>query len=514
MTTSFSLVSDPWIPVVYTCGRSGELSLQELFAWADEVRDLAVNPYERVAVMRLLTCVTHAALGGPANRKEWRKCRADISLATASYLERWHGAFSLFGSAPFLQVSDLKLATDDEGVSVSTLDCALASGANPTLFDHAGGERRSLNPLSLLAHQSFSTGGLIGVGYWGGQPTNGWTTYPRPSVGRSSHAPCLAGNMLHAILIGATLLETLHLNLLNQELVAEALGDDRWGKPVWEQMPTSPLDKPAVENASSTYLGRLVPLSRAILLRDDRQTLARANGLDYPDYSEGFREPSATIIAIKKDGKDMRATLRAQFERATWRELHSLTVRRIDQKGMSGPLALSNLDDGQEFDLWTGALLADKAKVLGSLESIFSQIPATMLDETGQRIYQDGIQYAEGFAARLREAVTAYHVALGDKIDRPEAKDRRSQWQRAALAAFWTGAEQSRPLLLELVRTAGDESDYAETAWGKAIQRAAHRAYENTCPHDTSRQMKAFVAGLNKLSINQPNNQTKQTKQS
>jgi CRISPR system Cascade subunit CasA len=282
---SMNLTSNLWVPVVYTSGQSGDVSLQELFARAGEIRDLAVRPYERVAVMRLLTCITHAALNGPANRKVWKSCRAEIAPAVASYLERYSGAFDLFGISPFLQVADLKLATDDEGLSVSTLDCALASGANPTLFDHAGGERREFNPLSLLAHQNFSTGGLIGVGRWGGQPTSGWTTYPRPSVGRSSHAPCLAGNMLHTYLIGATLLETIHLNVLNRELVAEALGDNRWGRPIWEQMPTSPLDKPAVQNATTTYLGRLVPLSRSILVRDDCKTLARANGLDYPDCS-------------------------------------------------------------------------------------------------------------------------------------------------------------------------------------------------------------------------------------
>ena len=61
-----NLIIDPWIPAVRANGRRELFSLQDLFAQAQELHDLAVKPHERVALMRLLLCITQAALDGPA----------------------------------------------------------------------------------------------------------------------------------------------------------------------------------------------------------------------------------------------------------------------------------------------------------------------------------------------------------------------------------------------------------------------------------------------------------------
>jgi CRISPR system Cascade subunit CasA len=457
--------------------------------------------------MRLLLCVAHAALDGPANRAEWLQCRDRIDAATGEYLYRTSDAFAL---DKFLQV-DLKpvKTQDDDSGSISKLDVALATGNNSTLFDHAGGDRRDFGAaalaLNLLTYQCFSPGGTIGVGLWSGQPTLGWGKYPKPAPGQSAHAPCLPGSMLHTLLVGPNLLETIHLNLLNKELISQALGDNRWGRPVWEQMPASSSDRSAVENARLTYLGRLVPLSRAIRLDKDGLSLALANGLDYPAYREGFREPASTIV-VKSTGEE-RTTLGASLNRAPWRQLHALTVRRFAQNSPGGPLALDNLNGDEEFDLWVGALVADKAKVLDSLESAFSKVPAGLLDESGQRIYQEGVKFSEDAANRLWKAVFVYHKQTGDSLDRPDAKSRRDLLQKTASARFWTETEQALPLLLALVRDPAElslESDYGATRWGKTVLQAVRRAYQLACPHVTSRQMQAFVAGLRQVTLPKP----------
>jgi CRISPR system Cascade subunit CasA len=505
-----NLTTDPWLPAVLREGQPVTVSLREAFARAHEIRDLALRPHERIAVMRLLLCMTHAALDGPANRKEWRACRDRIAPTVEKYLARPEiaGGFNLFGNAErFLQVANLKSAKadDDEGGLPSKMDMALATGSNSTLFDHAGSSERSLkaasHALNLLAFQCFSPGGTIGVGLWGGKPTLGWTKYPKPAPGKSSHAPCLPGSMLHTLLRGSNLLETLHLNLLNQELVAQALGENRWGRPVWEHMPASAADKNAVENATRTYLGRLVPLTRAIRLEDDGRSLLLANALDFPGYDEGFREPTATIIT-RADGEE-RAPLGASLDRAPWRQLHAQAVRRTMQNSTGGPLALDNLDGSEAFDLWVGALVADKAKILDTLESVFPHLPAALLDESGQRAYERGIKHAEETASRLWKAVFVYHKQIGDSLDRPDAKSRRDLLHGASSRSFWTEAEQALPLLLALVEDPAElglEDDYGKSRWGEAIRLAARRAYELACPRETSRQMQAFVIGLKQLS--------------
>ena len=92
-----------WIPVALPNAQPGLMCLRELFEHAAEIRDLAVAPPQRVAVMRLLMCIAHAALDGPADEAEWRRCRSRIAPACLGYLQKWLCSFDLFGSSAFLQ---------------------------------------------------------------------------------------------------------------------------------------------------------------------------------------------------------------------------------------------------------------------------------------------------------------------------------------------------------------------------------------------------------------------------
>ncbi|MCS7049187.1 MAG: type I-E CRISPR-associated protein Cse1/CasA [Verrucomicrobiae bacterium] len=492
-----NISTEPWIPIVWTNGRAGMVSLCEAFERGEGIRDLAVRPHERIALMRLLICIAHAALDGPANKEDWKTCRSKIAPAALDYLKRWHHAFELFGEGQrFLQVEGLKKPTaktdDIEGNLVSKLDLALATGNNPTLFDNGGGSERTFTPaqiaLMLLTFQCFSPGGRIGVAEWDGTPT--------PGNGSSDHAPCIVGSMLHALVRGDNLLETIHYNLMSKERVAEFYGTGKWGQPVWEKMPTGLLDTQTIYNATETYLGRLVPLSRCIRLADDCRSLILANGLKYPEW----REPTATIVTRKVKDQPTRVPLPASVEKAAWRELHALVVIAVDRNSNGGPAALTNVTDDAAFDLWTGGLAANKAKLVDTTESVF-HVPATMLHEPSQRVYEDGVRWAENLASRLAKAVSAYHRELADNLDRAELRDRRQQIQDKATAQFWTDIEQAVPQLLDIathpVRLGNNE--WHKTDWGKTVWAAARAAYEHACPHDTPRQMRAYALGLNTL---------------
>jgi CRISPR system Cascade subunit CasA len=511
-----NLTTDPWIPVVWNDGTTQEATLADIFVRGHDIRDLAVRPHERIALMRLFLCIAHAALDGPGNREEWEDCLASLPAAAGSYLKQWETAFELFGeSQRFLQVPNLQAtkAEEDEGNSVSKLDMALATGNNPTLFDNSGGGGRTFPPdqlaLALLTFQCFSPGGTIGVALWNKQPTLGWKSYPKPAPGQSGHAPCLPGSMLHAFPRGANLLATIHLNLLPRDTVVTLPGITGWGRPVWEQMPSTPADEAFISNAAQTYLGRLVPISRAIRMDNDGRGLLLANGMDYPSWPEA-REVSATIIVRTVKGQPDRFTLGASLDKAPWRELHALTVKSAFMKDAGGPLALNNLAGDQPFDLWVGALVADKAKVLDTVEGVY-HVPATMLASTGQQRYADGVQFAEQTAWALKRAVTRYHAEIGDKLDRPDARNRRDALQNKATFQFWTQVERELPLLLAAVQSADplpDATAWRRSRWGRIVSQAARLAYETACPHETGRQLQAFVKGLAVLfpnSTNQPN---------
>ena len=507
-----NLTTDPWIPVVWNDGATRPASLTDIFARGHEIRDLAVRPHERIALLRLFLCVAHAALAGPRDREEWEDCLARLPAVAKDYLQRRQPAFELFGDGQrFLQVSNLKaMKASDDGNSVSKLDMALATGNTPTLFDNSGGDGRAFLPeqiaLLLLTFQCFSPGGTIGVALWDQKPTPGWKSYPKPAPGQSSHAPCLPGSMLHAFPRGANLLATIHLNLLTRDTVITLPGIKDWGHPVWEKMPSSPADKPSIANATETYLGRLVSLSRAIHLDSDGRGLLLANAVDYPSWPEA-REASATIVVRTIKGQPDRFVLGASLDKAPWRELHALTVKSAFLKDAGGPPALNNLAGDQAFDLWVGGLVADKAKVLDTLEGVY-HVPAAMLASVGQQRYADGVQFAEKTAWALKRAVTVYHAEIGDKLDRPEARDRRNALQNKATFQFWTQAERDLPLLLAAVESSAPLADmpaWAQSAWGQTVNRTARLAYETSCPHDTARQLQAFVKGLAVLFQNSAN---------
>lgn len=500
-----NLVTDPWIPIVWDNGKPGMVSLRDAFARGEAIHDLAVRPHERIALMRLLICVAQAVLDGPADHDEWKGCQPRIAPAVSKYLDRWRSAFDLFGTGQrFLQANNLtrvnssdKEEGDDEGSSVSKLDLALATGNNSTLFDNAGGGSRGLSTarlaVSLLSFQCFSPCGRIGIAYWGKKET--------PGKGSSKHAPCLAGNMLHALLRGGNLAESIYRNLMTKHMVQMFFGKDCWGEPVWERMPTGCADAGAVRNASATYLGRLVPLSRTTCLAEDGRSLILANGLEYSPFPE-WREPTATIITRPIKGQPTRVVLGTSVEMAAWRELHAITVKVASQDTNGGPVALQNVSDEHSFDLWVGGLVAlGNGKLVDTVEFVF-HIPAAMLGDPAQRTYEAGVKHAKEMEFDLRRAVGAYHRELGDNLDRPEMRDRRQQIQGKATFQFWTDAEGRVQDLLAVVAdptALGQKTDWHGTPWGQTIWRAALSAFDRACPHETARQIRAHALGRKAL---------------
>lgn len=477
-----NLTIDPWIPALRAQGRRELFSLQGLFAEAHEIRDLAVKPHERVALMRLLLCITQAALDGPANEGEWASCERLIQPRVRDYLATWKGAFELFGGGQrFLQFSSLKPGREsDGGNTITKLDLALASGNNSTLFDNLAGGERALETswvaCSLVTFQCFSPGGRIGVAKLNGKETRG--------NGSSNHAPCTPCSMVHTVIVGDHLLATIHRNLLAKDTVLDFYGASSWGKPVWELSCEHNQDTAAQSNATMTYLGRLVPLSRAIRLHEGGRALILANGLDYPVFP-AFREPTATVVKRK----DSLALLPASTSRSLWRQLSAISVLgRAGSHAAGGPLALNHVSGSADTTVWVGALITDKAKIEDVIESTYS-LPSGMFTELGRAAYERGVSHAEEWEAVLIQAVKTYGVSL--KLGAP-ADDR-------ARRQFWTRIEQNLASLFALARDTDLAADFPKTDWGRAVGAAALAAYEHSCPRHTPRQIEAYALGLRRL---------------
>ncbi|MHB9008915.1 MAG: type I-E CRISPR-associated protein Cse1/CasA [Limisphaerales bacterium] len=379
MKTTMNLTTDPWIPAVRADGTRALFSLQGLFAEAHELRDLAVKPHERIALMRLLLCIAQAALDGPEDEAAWEECEPLIQPRVRDYLATWRGAFELFGEGQrFLQTA--KLTADKksgEKTRSTKLDLSLATGNNSTLFDNTGSEVREIGAdraaLNLLTFQCFTPSEIVGAGVWQGVEV-------RKTTGKQ--APCAASSAVHTLLLGSSVLESIWLNLFDRQLVSDLYGEHNWGKPLWELPLVSPKDhaqhETTKENATNTYLGRLLPVSRLVRLEVDNQSVLLVDGIAYPVFDNPkepqlllFREPHSTVLLDDED--QTLSLLRGDIGKSFWRELGAVVAKRRGECVAEGPPALCRRPQDRDIIVWMGSLVTTKDE--GIVDVIEGQYP-------------------------------------------------------------------------------------------------------------------------------------------
>jgi len=478
-----NLTGDPWIPVIYETGVHTLVSLNTLYTEAEQIRDLCATPPQRIALMRLLICIAQRALNGPEDERDWRSCRNCIGPMSTQYLQDHVEEFNLYGNQPFLQVDALQATSN---AVTDKLDFGSSAGNNSVLFDHAANpDGRFHTPgwcaLMLLTYQAFSPGGTIGEAKWSGI-----------STGRNSeHAPCVEGSMLHTIIRGQNLLECIHLNLLTKKCIEESTSFS-WGRPTWEIEPKS-RDEETLAELRTSYLGRLVPLSRGILLDGSGARMTLANGLGYPKLPEA-REPNATVLLWKGKKEEHYSYLRTEPAKHPWRELASLlTLSRRD--GPGGALALRHLDATRKtmVDIWTGGMKTEPGKA-GKIQDVgewMFSIPQSMLESSALKRYEDGVELAGKAERALSNGAKSYCEAL--KMENTLGSQAKTH--------FWSTLDSSYPILLKAANTSGVES---ARLWFPVVRDAMNHAYEYACPHETPRQIQAFAEGQRQLRLKKP----------
>lgn len=241
--TGFSLLDEPWIPVLDAAGRHREVSLRGLFEQAADLRMIACElPTQTFAILRLALAILHRTTGGPPSEAAWNGLWRDRQLPledVADYLDAFRDRFDLLHpERPFYQVADLRAAKN----STYGLERLIADVPNgmPFLTTRAGSGVDSITPAEAarwLVHcQAYDPSG-IKTGAVGDPRVKGGRGYP---IGVASLG-ALGGVHLEA----ATLLETLLLNLV--PIAPGWQRADERDLPVWEREPQT-----AVEEADST----------------------------------------------------------------------------------------------------------------------------------------------------------------------------------------------------------------------------------------------------------------------
>lgn len=484
-----NLITGEWIPVIFDDGVQRDVGLRELYEKSRDIRDLVLNPPQRISVMRLLICITQAALDGPENERDWLNCENRIIPESIKYLDERMDLFNLYGENRFLQFDRLEA---NEWKVLDKLDFSSPSAS--TLFEHSASSEytrkrndawKAINLITLL---NFHTTGKVGQAILDKKNYN-FSTKPTPCIGHS-----------HTFVKGNILLETIYYNLLTKKEVL-SLPNGEWGKPIWDYFPSSAADSEAIKNAAETYLGRLVPLSRLIFLDQSPNSTQCIIGptpetIEY-EQLPSFREPTTTVL-IGKSNKSYYMSISS--EKHIWRDLGSiLSLSKGTGAGsavvLNKILIIPDASNNKAIDIWIGGLeLGEQAAKLSDMVEWNLSLPIKLFGEPVLLSYQNGVEKAIAGENALRGAVNSY---------RRELKIESQLFQEASLK-YWQFLDNYYQVLID---TACDESKSIEDDWSKLINEAMDHAYQATCAHETPRQIQAFVAGKKILVIRKDQNE-------
>lgn len=484
-----NLVDDPWIPAV-CAGRVRMVSLIALFEEGASISDLALPTIEKISVLKLLICITHAAIDGPRNHEDWMSSLACIPASAVKYLEKWRQSFHLLGSRAFLQMDNLSHAResgkkkDAEKTWVAKLSLSRRCGSNKVIHDNSAFCRTPQNPaklaIDLLTYQNFCVGGTCSEVVWNGSVL--------PCSGDKS--PASSDCPMYIFVHTGNIITTIHANLTNKEQMA--MQGVRWGCPVWENPPQSIAD----DEWLRTYLGRIVPMQQTVKIDKNCYDIILGAGFKKSKICEPWLS-----YYIGNDEKIK--TLPVKMDKAPWRVLPSIVAVNA-AKTNHGALVLDNHRDQKNIDIWIGGLVTNQSRIVGEVESsIF--LDKKIIDDRELSDYADGVRHAEDVMSKMRDAYRVYIDGVSSRtLPRSKAKAFKKIVDGMTLK-YWASVDGFSDLLLKSV--AGDLPRslnkknvsyivWLQTAWGKECRSAAIDILSKYCHRSSGLQIMAYMEAI------------------
>lgn len=268
----YDLVGERWIRVLDLGGKTRELSLLEVLEQAPSIRRLAGElPTQDAAMLRLLLAILHRGLEpfAPEDLDELPACvttlgeqwESTVLSAVRSHLESHRERFDLFHRVtPFFQVPGLHTAKGEVS-ELSKLIADMPAG-KPYLTMRSARAAECIHPgeaARWLVHlQAYDPSG-IKTGVVGHPRAKGGKVYPE-GVGWTGQL-----GLVH--LVGATLAETLLLNLWAVLLDRESRGQDL---APWERAPQTLEPSPDLVGRPAGPVDAYTWQPRRVLLQGDR----------------------------------------------------------------------------------------------------------------------------------------------------------------------------------------------------------------------------------------------------
>ncbi len=484
---SFSLLSEPWIPVQ----GGARKSLLGIFS-APSPAGLVGAPTRKISLLKLLLGICQAACT-PGTEKDWERLSPEkLAEKCRAYLEKQADRFELHDNKlPFLQLPKAAKAQPlpwaaiiPEFVNGNTT--ALTRASLPALRTDAE------KAVDLVTLMSFALGGkktdnslVLTPGYAGKTKPNG-----KPITAKCAPSVGFLG-FLHAFVEGKDLWETLWLNLWTRERLErpdiEALFPAGLGTPPWEEMPSGEDDERARELRDS-YIGRLIPLSRFCLI--DSESIHLTEGISYPGYSDGRREPTAFY---RQKGTKLTA-LWADPEKRPWRDLPAILIpglkehyRNLMLESFYGHLAFLKKDPEKKVKLWCGGLKvssnAGEFYVSGGDDYVEAscELQTSDFDEIWYQLFEAQMAEVDERSKKLYGAVLSYQKELKQEDDGTAARASNIYWERG------------EPLGQDLVNACGDKDEAKLIELGKRFTLIMQAIYDEFCPSASARELEAWT---------------------
>lgn len=498
----FNLIDEQWIPVL--C--AGRVSLKQIFEDTGDdpkLKRLGGDPLSKIAIFKLLLAIAQTA-ATPTNAEEWRNLEVQgLSARVLAYLSKWHDSFYLFGDKPFLQYPKVKLESDrihkNEKKFAPLKQAALlphiATGNTTVLtqmqnaYELSDAERAVL----LVFQMSMCLGGK--------KPDKRISFTPGYQKKSAPSGPGLGSTgFLHSFLTGSSILESVYFNLLTEQDISGIRTFEKGlGCPPWEQMPAGEDDEIA-KALKASYMGRLVPMARFILLHDGEIYITE--GIKHPDYKDKVWDPSITekkeeAKPTKKNKAKVKTKktflLTADPAKRPWRDLPAILSFKDTGSQVAGCLQLKfGLDkifgpNGAEknFGIWSGGVrtknTSGEQKVNGKNDYVDSDIEfSNDIESRYYKTYCSEMTALEDLSLDLCDAVESYYGDFG--IDDPKV------YVTSASEDFWELCGKYSQDMLNAVFS-GDEAKLQSLR--NKFNSFALLVYDNHCSEETVRQIKS-----------------------
>lgn len=325
MKKSFNILSAAWIPCTSIDGKHKMMSLADTVTNAHEIQSIQAEIPVGTASLYLFLIAFVNAIFKLQDDDAWENIWIQGAFSkeiVMAYAEKWVNRFDLFDTShPFYQdpkfgkrkqdLARLKQGKSIEPRGLSGLLMHVASGSNPTLFDHSMDDQpRAYSPSEaaqlLIMLQAYSLGGLTSASI----------------PGDKYYKDCAFSRGILFLSKGNNLFETIMLNLITDDF-----DPTRWARPdipVWER------EDPFGEERSlpGGISDLLTWQSRRILLIPEEQNgeIRVTNCFTAPGSGllETFNNPFYHI-RFDRSGNEIKPKLmRFMTERALWRDSGAL----------------------------------------------------------------------------------------------------------------------------------------------------------------------------------------------